>query len=410
MRIVIIGAGIGGVASAVALTASGHEVEVYERADRLRTDGNGVLLYPNGTGILGEFGVRTDDLGVPMNALDLLARDGTRLVELRFDKMARKLRHPIVVVRRGEIVERLAARLPQGVVRFGVGCVGVERAGGSGGRPRAVLTDGEYAEADLVIGADGHRSVVRTATLGDSSARYTGTANWHGITKLPGAFARGDRVHSLYGEEGICVMHPIGDGEVYWAFELPWSDGEKLPPGPLGTSGPVADSIVGNLRARFADWHVSALPQLLDTLTDDDVSLFPHVIHQLPDLRDAGAVTLVGDAVHVVPPRVGMGANQALEDAWVLGRTLSRPGAPQELARAFEQWRLPRLQRMYRTAEFKGRKTIHTPLALLRATRKWFPRSSQHQTKLVQMSNYLNGDAPAAGPLLAAPTATAATR
>lgn len=381
MKVVVIGGGVSGIASAIALSAD-HEVEVFEQAERLRTDGNGVLLYPNGTGLLREFGVDPDLLGVPMEALDLIGESGSRLMRLNLAKLARTHRNPVVVTRRGTVLRRLAERLTGGRLHFGKRVTTVEQRGDA---VAVSFADGSTAEGDVLVGADGHRSVVRRHLVGGGQAAYLGDATWHGITALRDPLVRGHRIHSLYGERGICVVHPVGDGYAYWAFELPFVDGERV-------VSPAA-----MIRSRFAGWRADPMPELLATVTDDDIAVFPHIMHEVREHWSRGPMTLAGDAAHAVPPRLGMGLCQALEDAWVLGHALSGPGTPAARLRAYESARWPRLRRMNGVARMMGRRNLPLPPALLRVVGPMLPMTSYQQAQLRSLSNYLTGDLVGAG-------------
>lgn len=394
MRVVIIGAGFGGMAAAIWLAEAGHEVELYEQAPEVRTSGNGVLLLPNGTGLLRELGVDLDGLGSRMDSVDGLFRDGSPALRVDLAKIAQRHGAPVLVASRGRVAERLAARLRDGVLRVSMRCTGIEQE--DGGPVTVSFADGTETKADLVIGADGQRSVVRTALFGEDPAVYLGDATWHGITRLPGAFADGHAVHSVFGDEGICVMHPVGDGEVYWAFELPFADGDVLPPGAPGDTASLQGpgSAVANLRARFGAWTAPGLAELLAAMREEDVSVFPHIIHRELTAWGEGPVTLVGDAAHVVPPRVGMGLSQALEDAWVLSRTIAEPGDPTVQVRAYEQARIRRVRGMQKAARALGRKTVPMPPWLLRRVGRLLPATKFNEAQVRNSSNYLNDDLP----------------
>ncbi|OIJ68205.1 hypothetical protein WN71_009200 [Streptomyces mangrovisoli] len=379
-------------AAAVTLSQR-HEVEVYEGADRLRTDGNGVLLYPNATGILGELGVSAHDVdGARMQTLDLVADGDSRLMRLDLSRLARAFDAPILVTKRGHVLALLAAKLPEGMVRFGKRAVAVEQ---SADGAAVVFEDGTRAEGDVVLGADGHRSAVRRLVVGEKPAAYLGDATWHGITALPHEFAGGSRIHSLYGKEGICVVHPVGGGEIYWAFELPFKDGETVPPRADGSPARPGDSAVANLRERFGHWTSTPMPTLLETITDADVGVFPHILHGVRENWSDGAVTLLGDAAHAVPPRLGMGLCQALEDAWVLGRVLAQRGVGGTQAlRQYEALRWPRMRKMHSIATMMGRRNLPLPPGLLRVVGGLLPMTSYQKAQLRSLSNYLNDDAP----------------
>lgn len=393
MRIVIIGAGVGGLASAVGLRARGHDVQVYEGADQLRTGGNGMILWPNGTGILADFGVDMTGLGRRLDRSVQRLQDGTLLAEADWTELSEYYGSPVTLVRRGRLIERLAATLPDGTVQFGKSCTSV-RMRGTGASAVAVATfaDGTSVEADVLIGADGHRSVVRRHLFGDHPAGYTGWATWHGVTELPVELTKGNEVNAFGGAAGWVALHPVGENLLFWAFETLWKDGELLPPGPLEGEAPLGPdgkpSAAENLRARFADWP-EPIPELLTMIEDEDVSLFPHVMHRVPKDWARGRIVLVGDAAHVVPPRVAQGVNQALEDAWVLSRVLSGQGDPAAQLQRYTKARKPRMWALWTVARMteddRGAKILRF---LIKTCRQASPKAQKRNFRY--FSNYLS--------------------
>jgi FAD-dependent urate hydroxylase len=343
MKILIMGAGVGGIACALGLLDAGHEVEVFEQAEQLRTGGNGMILWPNGTGILRALGVSLDGLGRPVESLEACTEDG----------------YPIARIGLAKIIEQC----------------------GSG---------------DVLVGADGHRSFVRKHLFGDETAAYTGWASWHGITTPGLDIADSNRVQTFYCPAGVCGLHPVGNGMVHWVFETPWQDGELVPRG-LDGNGGAATPLEG-LRARFGSW-ASPVPDLLDSLTDDDISLFPHVIHRLPRWWGRGPITLAGDAAHALPPRSAMGVNQTLEDAWVLRDALQRPGKPEVRLREYENARHPRLRKLIAHAHRLERLERSPALGIMYwlARRGIVSRAGTGRLYIRKSSNFLNNDLPRVG-------------
>ena len=360
MKVVIIGAGLAGVASALALTQAGHDVLVLEQAEELRKGGYGVILWPNATGILGDLGIPHQKLpGHRLDRVDIQSEAGEALVRVELDRIAQRFDSPNLVIRRSALVEHIAGELPAGTLRFGsLATKFTEPPAGSADPVLVTLADGEVIEADVLIGADGHRSVLRNHLFGRSVAKYTGWATWHGTTRLDVPLTNSHRVQTLSGRHGLCVMHPLGESMLYWAFETPWTNGDVAPPPAPGAEATTSPLL--NLRSRFAD-YAYPLPELLDSITDDDVSVFPHIVHKVPRWWGRGRITMAGDAVHAVPPRTGMGANQALEDAWVLRNTLNHPGDAASLLRAYERKRRRRVRMLYAYAVLTGKQGQSMP-------------------------------------------------
>jgi FAD-dependent urate hydroxylase len=399
MKFVIIGIGVGGLATARYLLDAGHEVEIYEQADRLRTEGASLILWSNGTGILRDLGVEPEAMGSRMDAMNTLSERGDTLLRLDLTRLERRFGHPTVVVPRGDLVQELAKGLPDGVLNYGKRCVGIsEPPDGAAGPLIAEFDDGTKAEGDVVIGADGHRSAVRRYLHGETPAAYTGFATWHGLTRLPVGLPHETTGIVFHGKSGFSTMFSAGDGQIQWVFVTPWAEGDTVPRGVRDErtgdrgSGEGA-SATQNLRERFGG-VVSPVPELLERLVDDEIGLFPHILHQVPDRPGRGRITLIGDALHAVPPTLAQGVNQTLEDAWCLNQVLTGSGtapsgvrAVESCLRSYEAMRVRKLQRLHGMAKFSERRP--TPSPLLRFVPWLVPHTRMTGWTVKTYSNFL---------------------
>jgi FAD-dependent urate hydroxylase len=354
MRVLIIGAGIGGLAAARALRAGGHEVAVFEQAEGLRRTGAAVTLWSNGTGILGELGVSLDGAGAPIDTLQSRDRHGRVLASVDVGRAAVRYGHPHICLPRRRLLERLADGLPGGLIEFGRACTGVAQDGTGvaqdgtgvaqdGAQVRATFADGGTAVGDVLIGADGRGSVVRDHLWGGDPAELTGWATWQGVSPVPIDITSSRCGVMMGGRGGTCGLMPCGEGLLQWWFDQRWSPGTPQPA-----------SIVAQLRERFGGW-AAPVPEVLAAVTDEDTGFFPHYRQRVPHAWGTGPMTVIGDAAHSMPPTRAQGANQALEDAWALARTLrraaGRPAADAPAAlRAFEHERAPRVSVVARQA------------------------------------------------------------
>jgi FAD-dependent urate hydroxylase len=173
----------------------------------------------------------------------------------------------------------------------------------------AEVAGGEHLEADLLVGADGHRSVVRSLFAAARPVTPTGWASLQGLTPVPLALSDGTTSVYVGGAEGSVGLMPAGGGLLQWWFDVPWPP-EPLPP-----------SIASWLRDRFVRWK-PPVSDLLELISDEDIEPFPHGWHSVPRRLHSDCVVLIGDAVHAIPPVLAQGANQSIEDAWVLCREL----------------------------------------------------------------------------------------
>ncbi len=379
MRVLVIGAGVGGLAVARGLFDQGHEVHVFEHADGLRNGGAGVTIWSNGTAALHELGVRLDGVGRELHSLRSLTDSGRLLWEADLDEVTEQLGSPTVEVPRRTLLALLAELLPADVFRFGRRCVDVRE---HPGHAEVVFADGSRETGDLVIGADGQRSVVRRRVLGGEPAHLTGWASWQGLTFSDLPIAHGTRTLNIAGRDGHCGLIPAGDGLLHWWFDTPWKEG-------------VRELTVADLREVFAGWPDPVEP-LLASINEDDLGFFPHIRHQVPRVWGGRRSTLLGDAAHAMPPAVAQAANQTLEDAWVLTQSLADVTDNEALTarlRAYEQERRPRVAKVSRTAALTSLQRS-TPLQRLGKFPRWVATRSQMMS-LRSGSNVLNGPAPA---------------
>lgn len=326
MRVVIIGAGIGGLALAAGLVERGVEVEVHDRGERLGTGGSGLGLYPNGVAALNELGVDVDDLGRPIDVLE--TRDSKGRVTLGID-VARISEHFGFIARtvpRRALLDRLHHRLPEGVLHLDRECVGVRLH--ADGTSSAVFSDGARSTGDVVVGADGAGSVVRTQLLGEDPPEMGRWASWQGLSTLDSPRAVG-RVASLtQGREGTCGIMPAGNGLVQWWFDVRWKRGL-----------PVTEDPAPVLRELFSSWSDPDVRAVLEQAKSSQIHFSPHLKTPVRGAWGQDSTTLLGDAAHTFPPATAQGANQALEDAWALVTALSDSGA-----RADPAWALRRYE------------------------------------------------------------------
>src|SRR5687768_11446699 len=215
MKAIVIGAGVGGTTAALALLRRGIDVELYEQAPKLLPLGAGLSLWGNAVACLEELGLATPvrAAGTLVETAEIRTRSGRLLGRADMRELATRLGHPAVAIRRGILQEILVSALPAGVLRLGHELQSFTT-DDQGVTVR--LTNDRETRGDVLIGADGLRSKVRQAILGDGPPTYSGYSGWLGLVPFdsprlpPGvvieSWGRGVRFGGLH----------VGGGEVYW--------------------------------------------------------------------------------------------------------------------------------------------------------------------------------------------------
>jgi salicylate hydroxylase len=340
-RILIAGAGIGGIVAALALLQRGFGVALYEQAPELRELGAGVQISPNGSRVLRALGLLTAVqaiASVPVAKEMRLFNTGQawRVQDLGANAEAR-YGAPYWLVHRGDfhavLVRALGERAPA-AVRTGSRCIGFEQ---DADGVTLDLENGEQAHGDALIGADGVHSNIRAQLFGDGHARFTGFMAWRGVVPMERLPPRLRQQYGMtwIGPHGHVVTYPLRRGELLnfvtaierddWRVES-WSE--------AGT--------VDECRRDLAAWH----PDVLSIVDAIDVPYKWALLGREPLPHwSVGRVSLLGDACHPTLPFLAQGANMAIEDGMVLARCLDAYEIPEALHR-YEVARLDRTSRI----------------------------------------------------------------
>ena len=307
LRILVVGAGVGGISVARGLLRDGHHVTVFEQRPDSQAGGGAVTIWSNGATVLEQLGVDMDGAGQRLSTVRVVTSTGRPLVALDLTAIVDRLGAPVRMVPRRVLLDRLLEGFPTDRIRYDSRAVKVVSTHDG---VRVEFENGSAAEGDVLIGADGLHSRIRDI-VGARDAEPTGWCSWQGLATVP--YIADKHVALLaIGEHGNLGLWPAGGSKAQWWFDLPWSHGFVRPERPIDV-----------IRSNFAGWS-AVVDQVLATLTDDDLadSPYPHFRHPIPR-PGQGPLTLLGDAAHTMPPTLAQGTNQALLDTMVLCKALS---------------------------------------------------------------------------------------
>ncbi len=330
LRVAIIGGGIGGLSAANALIRRGLAVTVFEQAPALGEVGAGVFIFPNGLRQLERMGFRAAlaAVGAPVGPGSQYCRkDGTVVGPIVTADSSGW--NGLYGMHRADLLNALAAGLPPGIVRTGHRCIDFTQ---DGAVATVRFANGETAQADVVVAADGIHSALQRFVVAPKPPEYSGVRAYRGLVARDRLDAWRDRTHQVW----------MGDGKHFMVF--PVRSGTLLNyVGFVPTASETVESwsAVGDrdeLAASFAGWD----PQITTLLAKVESCFWWGLYDRSPLERwTNGRLALLGDAAHAMLPHLGQGANQAIEDGVALAVLLEGRASAEvpEILRDYERLR-----------------------------------------------------------------------
>lgn len=379
-RVLIAGAGIGGLAAALCLLERGIECEVYEQASELKEVGAGLWLSVNGARVLFALGLEPEIRRATLEADERVVRlwDSGKTWWL-YKKGVTPAAHAPFVMLRAQLhrilIDALERRWP-GTIRLNARCTGYTQ---DANGVRIDFAGGGSASGDALIGADGLHSKVRETMFGAMPGRFTKALAWRGLVPM-------ERLKPHHRNPTVATW--VGPTAHVSAYPARWQDQDLMTfSGQVERSDWELESwnekgTVEECLKDFAGWHADILEIIEHTESLHKWGLF--VRDALPRWT-TGRVSLLGDACHSMVPYLGQGVNMAIEDGCVLARCIE--AAPRDPAGALQRYEQARLARTTRVASSAaGMQTIfHNPALADPATAsayvdsQWSPQKSRER-------------------------------
>jgi 2-polyprenyl-6-methoxyphenol hydroxylase-like FAD-dependent oxidoreductase len=346
-RILIVGGGIAGLTAAVALRARGFDPELIERAPAWRTVGLGITLQPNAMRLLHALGVGApiESAGAVLRRFRYLTREGHTLAEVDLHQMWGG-RDPAINVERGTLHDVLVSALAGARTRLGVAITSL-RGGNAGASVQ--FSDGGRADYELVVGADGIGSTVRSLAFGDFVPRYCGQTALRAIAPIQSS---GDaEVQFWLGDGCFFGTYPVGAGRTYGAGYVS-EPRDNMP----------VEGRLTRLRERYEAFGRPVRDFFATLERDEQIHCAAVESLELPEWRN-GRVLLIGDAAHASSPMMGQGGCMAIEDAVVLAELLAVSPTLEAALDAYTPRRRPRVDWVQAQSDALG-ESVLLPVAV----------------------------------------------
>jgi 2-polyprenyl-6-methoxyphenol hydroxylase-like FAD-dependent oxidoreductase len=329
VRILIIGGGIGGLTSAIALRAEGFDVEVIERDPTWSVYGVGIIQQSNVVRAMSQLGVLDSYLGASFgfDHVDIFAENGAHVARLAPPKLMPE--YPAVVGIARPALHRVLgdhAMAAGARIRLGLSATAMD-ADGSGVSVK--FSDGSAGRYELVVGADGLYSSTRQMLFAQAPApAFTGQGVWRYN------FPRPPEVVTLHAYDG-----PVGVGLMPLSQTLMYMYVVTAEP---GNPRYARSGIAAVLRQKLRDAPPDIAAYAAQVTDDAAVVYRPLEVLLLTTEWHRGRIVLLGDAVHATTPHLGQGAGMAIEDSIVLAQELSRHGVSEQALRSYRERRFER--------------------------------------------------------------------
>ncbi|BCT77369.1 salicylate hydroxylase [Sinomonas cyclohexanicum] len=339
LNIAIVGAGYAGAATAKALSLLGATVTVYEQASQVREVGAGIGLRPNSMERFRQWGISDAIAKVssPSDYFEILTGTGEVIMKDSWPEIEKY--GPTHLIHRGDFIEALLGVLPEGMVKLGHR---LERIEDKGDRAVLTFTNGTTAEADLVIGADGIKSVVRQQLFSDEPPVFSGEHAYRVVID-------GDAAHGLSVDDNLRMY--IGHGTKVYFLPLRHRNQVSFDITSLNPDGTWAPEITKEDLLKTVEGFDQRIVDIVRDLDMDAVNIRAVYDIDPVDTWHSGSVVLVGDAAHSMLHHQGQGANSAILDAGAVADALAEAPSVKEALAQYQAARKPvtdELQRISR--------------------------------------------------------------
>lgn len=326
---IVIGAGIGGLTTAIALEKKGVQVTIYERAQEIQEVGAGVWIAPNGMKIFDKLGLSNEivSVGKELNKISVVDLNYKPISVIIGDEIQEVHGFKTVAIHRSTLQQIFVSKVHPDQLHLNKE---FERYEQNGNYVTVFFKDGSSDTADFLICADGLKSLARLQMLGTQKLRDSGQICWRFTTAFDVPTEEQDNMYEVWANaKGLRVGYSkIDEKRVYVYITNTKKNGVST------FVGSTKNHLLGICKP-----FPKIINDLIQTVDEDQI-----IQTDLYDFKPIpkwtnGRVVLIGDAAHATTPNLGQGACQAIEDAWFLAEELSKNDLIEDALISFQQKR-----------------------------------------------------------------------
>ncbi|MFT6715648.1 MAG: 2-polyprenyl-6-methoxyphenol hydroxylase-like FAD-dependent oxidoreductase [Saprospiraceae bacterium] len=327
MKYSIIGAGIGGLTTALALEKKGIEYHIFEKSSELSEVGAGIWLAPNALQVLEYLGV-LDDIKEKGNTIDRITLGKANLSPISDnsqEKVTEEFGFSTIAIHRADLQNILLKRIPDNKISLGKGFQSFEKIENE--NVKLKFDDGSEFISEFLIGADGINSRVRKQLFPESETRFSGQTCWRGVATIELDKEFENRGIELWGNQIRFGISKISKDKVYWFA--------------VALDKPNQKDVEGQVKQKLLKMYLNFHPLVKELIAGTpEVNILRNDINDLKPLENwyKNNICLIGDAGHGTTPNIGQGGAQAIEDAYYLSN-LIQANPNQNVFNLFQQKR-----------------------------------------------------------------------
>ncbi|MCO5234275.1 MAG: FAD-dependent oxidoreductase [Chitinophagales bacterium] len=339
MDIAIIGAGIGGLTTALALKQNGQKVTIYESADEIKSVGAGILLASNAMQVFKKLGVhkKIENAGRIISNIKTTDAQLNTLYSVELSSFEKKYGANSVAIHRADLHKILADEIGFENIKLSKRLLKIDKGNGF----KLNFDDETSVKCEALIGADGIKSIVRNQLFGTGTLRDTKQKCWRGVSEFDWTSKYNHEAFESWGKGKRFGFVKISEKNVYWYAVV----NESF----------MKDNVT--ITELFQEFH----PEIVKIISETPEEKI--IFNDIKDLQPItkwqdGNVCLIGDAAHATTPNMGQGACQAVEDAYVIGQLFAQGKTVKEIFALYEKLRIEKAHYIVNTS-WKFGKVAH---------------------------------------------------